>query len=207
MSDDQLVSLADSLRPLVLINRANPQVGAPSLAIDYQAGIQDLGKHLYDLGHRHFVFVEGPTGSVSNRQRLYGLERFEHQMPGVRIDRIAGGATIEDGLAAAGRVRTTGATAALAFNDLVAIGLSDGLREAGVLVPEDVSVTGFDDIPFARYSAPPLTTLSVNHEELGAQAWQRMRALVAGEAPGPDVVFRPRLEIRRSTSEVSNTRQ
>ncbi len=200
MSDDELVALADSLRPLVLINRANADVDAPSLSIDYRSGIQDLAQHLYELGHRHLVFVEGPTGSVSNGYRLDGLADFERRMPDVRIDRIAGGATSEDGLAAAAPVRDTGATAALAFNDLAAIGLLNGLIELGVRVPEDISVTGFDDIPFARYSAPPLTTLSVPHEELGAQAWQRMRALVAGEEPGENVVFHPRLEVRRSTA-------
>lgn len=200
MSDAELVGLADSLRPLVLINRANAAIDAPSLSIDYRSGIQDLAQHLYELGHRHLVFVEGPTGSVSNAHRLDGLADFESRVPDVRIDRIPGGATSEDGLASASRVRDTGATAALAFNDLAAIGLLNGLIELGVRVPEDISVTGFDDIPFARYSAPPLTTLSVPHEELGAQAWQRMRALVGGEAPDANVVFHPRLEVRRSTA-------
>ena len=200
MSDDELLALADSLRPLVLINRASPVVDAPSLSIDYRAGIQDLAQHLYSLGHRHLVFLEGPAGSVSNRHRLDGLADFEQRLPDVRIDRMPGGATSEDGLAAAARVRDSGASAALAFNDLAAIGLIGGLLELGVRVPEDLSVTGFDDIPFARYSSPSLTTVSVPHEELGAQAWDRMRSLVSGEKPGENVVFRPRLEVRKSTA-------
>ena len=202
MSDDELIKLADELRPLVIINRANPRVDSPSLSIDYHYGIQDLGKHLYSLGHRHFVFIEGPGSSVSNRHRISGLDEFQRRMPDVRIDRIPGGAAIEDGLAVASLVRHSGATAALAFNDLVAIGLLNGLIELGVRVPEDVSVTGFDDIPFARYTAPPLTTLSVSHDELGAQAWNRLRALVAGDEPDGDMIFHPRLEIRRSTAPV-----
>jgi LacI family transcriptional regulator len=200
MTDAELVGLARTLRPLVLINRANPDVDAPSLSIDYRRGIQDLAQHVYDLGHRHLVFLAGPQSSVSNRHRLDGLDDFERRMPDVRIDRVAGGATSEEGLAAAQRVRDSGATAALAFNDLLAIGLLNGLIDLGIRVPEDVSVTGFDDIPFARYSAPPLTTLSVPHEELGTQAWHRMRALVAKEEPGENVVFHPRLEVRRSTA-------
>jgi LacI family transcriptional regulator len=200
MPDAELERLADSLRPLVLINRTDPLVDAPSLSIDYQSGIRDLGQYLYGLGHRRLVYVEGPSESVSNRQRHVALEAFEREWPDVHIDRISGGAAIEDGLTAASRVRNTGATAAIAFNDLVAIGLINGLVELGIRVPEDVSVTGFDDIPFARYSAQPLTTLSVTHEELGDQAWQRMSALIADEKPGPDVVFRPRLEVRRSTA-------
>jgi len=202
MSDADLIALADSLRPLVLINRADPPVDAPSLSIDYRTGIQDLAQHLWDLGHRHLVFVEGPGESLSNRHRLEGLRDFEARMPDVTIDRIAGGATSEDGLAAAPGVRDSGATAALAYNDLVAIGLLGGLIDLGISVPGDISVTGFDDIPFARYSAPPLTTLSVPHAELGAQAWERMRALVRGDAPGGNVVFHPLLEVRGSTGPV-----
>jgi LacI family transcriptional regulator len=60
-------------------------------------------------------------------------------------------------------------------------------------------VTGFDDIPFARHTTPPLTSASVPHAELGVQAWFRLRSLIAGEAPDHDVVFQPRLEPRAST--------
>jgi LacI family transcriptional regulator len=204
MSDAELVALAGSLRPLVFINRSNPEIDAPSLSIDYRAGIQDLAQHLWDLGHRHLVFIEGPAGSVSNLRRLDGLAEFEQRMPELRIDRIPGGATSKDGLAAAGRALETGATAALAFNDLVAIGLLNGLIGLGVRVPEDMSVTGFDDISFARFSTPTLTTLSVAHEELGTEAWHRMRSLTAGKAPGPNLEFRPRLEVRGSTAAPRN---
>lgn len=200
MPADELVALAGSLRPLVLINRADARADAPSLSIDYQSGVRGLARHLYDLGHRHLLFLEGPAGSVSNAHRIRGLAEFEREAPDVRIDRLAGGATSEDGLAAAGPVRDSGATAVLAFNDLVAIGLLDGLAALGLRVPDDVSVTGFDDIPFARYTNPPLTTASVPHAELGAQAWRRMTALIGGETPEHDVVFHPRLEVRRSTA-------
>ena len=200
MPDAELVSLAGSLRPLVLINRTDPEGDTPSLSIDYRSGIQDLAQHLWDLGHRHLVFVEGPAGSVSNLRRLEGLAAFEQRMPAVRIDRIPGGATSNDGLTAAQPVLESGATAALAFNDLVAIGLLNGLIERGVRVPDDISVTGFDDIPFARFSTPTLTTLSVAHSELGTEAWHRMRSLIAGKAPRPHLEFRPQLEVRRSTA-------
>jgi len=200
MPESELVALAGSLEPLVLINRAAPRTAAPSLSIDYQSGIQSLAQHLYSLGHRRLAYLEGPEGSVSNGHRLRGLEEFERAVPDVRIQRLPGGAGSEDGLAAAERVRDSGATAVLAFNDLVAVGLIGGLVELGVRVPEDVSVTGFDDIPFARYTSPSLTTASVPHEELGVQAWHRMSALIRGEAPDHNVVFQPRLELRRSTA-------
>lgn len=200
MPDDELVQHAASIRPLVLINRAMPQLDVPSLSIDYQSGVRNLAEHLHGLGHRHLIYLGGPERSVSNRYRLRGLEEFERSAPDVTIDRIPGGFTSEDGVATAARVRDSGATAALAYNDLVAIGLINGLLELGVRVPDDISVAGFDDIPFARYMTPPLTTASVPHTELGVEAWQRMHALLEGEEPSADLVFQPRLELRGSTS-------
>ena len=200
MADEVLVGLADSLRPLVLINRPDQAVQAPSLSIDYRSGIRRLGQHLYDLGHREIAYLEGPVGSVSNAYRLRGLAQFEAEHPGVRVERVAGGVTADAGAAAAPLVRDSGVTAVLAFNDLVAIGLIHALAGLGVRVPDDVSVTGFDDIPFARFLSPALTTASVPYEHLGAEAWLRMRALVGGEPPAHDAVFAPRLELRGSTA-------
>ncbi|WP_207454002.1 LacI family DNA-binding transcriptional regulator [Herbiconiux sp. SYSU D00978] len=200
MSDEELSEIAGSLEPLVLINRTGSGDAVPSLAIDYRAGIRSLAEHLHSLGHRHLVYVEGPERSVSNRYRRDGLEEFERDTPGARVTRVAGGATTDDGIAAAPRVRETGATAALAFNDLVAIGLLNGLVDLGVEVPAEISVTGFDDIPFARFTTPPLTTASVPHPELGTQAWQRLLAVIRGEDPEPDLVLQPHVEIRSSTA-------
>ena len=200
MSDEELAALAGELQPLVLINRVPPGIRTPALSIDYQKGIVKLAQHLYELGHRRMLYLEGPASSASNAHRVAGLEDFAARTKGVRIDRMAAGAGAEDGRAAAAKVRSSKATAALAYNDLVAIGLIDGLQELGLSVPDDISVTGFDDIPFARYTSPSLTTASVPHAELGVQAWRRMIALIRHEDPEHDVQFQPRLEIRRSTA-------
>ncbi len=200
MTDAELAALASDLQPLVLINRVHEGVPAPSLSIDYQSGIVKLAQHLHELGHRRMVYLEGPASSASNAHRVAGLEEFAGRTDGVRIDRIPAGAGAEDGRAAASRVQDSGATAVLAYNDLVAIGLIDGLQELGVSVPDDISVTGFDDIPFARYTSPSLTTASVPHAELGVQAWRRMIALIRHDDPEHDVQFQPRLELRRSTA-------
>jgi len=76
------------------------------------------------------------------------------------------------------------------------------LNERGVNVPERISVAGFDDIPFARYLTPPLTTASVPVTELGEQAWHRMWDLLNERAPGHPITFRPRIESRGSTGPV-----
>lgn len=199
MPEEELRRLVGELTPLVLINRAAPDPAVPSLSIDYRAGVRQLVSHLYGLGHRRLVYVAGPPTSASDAERRRGLLAFAAEHPEVTIEQIPGGAGVEEGRRASAAVRSTGATAALAFNDLVAIGLLGGLGELGVRVPQDVSVTGFDDIPFARHTTPPLTSASVPHAELGVQAWVRLRSLIAGEAPDHDVVFQPRLEPRAST--------
>ena len=131
---------------------------------------------------------------------LNALRHFEADYPDVRVRRVEAGSGSDDGFRAAAQVASSGATAVLAYNDLVAVGLVQGLRGAGVDVPGDVSVTGFDDIPFARYVTPSLTTASVPVELLGAGTWARLRQLIDGADPEHDVVFSPRLELRDSTA-------
>jgi LacI family transcriptional regulator len=79
------------------------------------------------------------------------------------------------------------------------MGLLNALTEQGVRVPQDVSITGFDDIPFARYTTPPLTTAAVPVEELGAQAWERVWALLNGRTPAYNLSFGPLVVARGST--------
>ena len=200
MPDAELAGAITDLAPIVLINRPGTSAAAPMLSIDYLTGISHLAEHLYALGHRRLVYVAGPVTSASDQYRRRGLAEFVAEHPDVELEILPGGVSVDEGQAAATSVRDSAATAALAFNDLVAIGLIHGLDELGVSVPGDLSVTGFDDIAFARYNSPSLTTASVPHEELGVQAWDRMAALVAGEDPGHSVQFQPRLELRGSTA-------
>lgn len=199
MSDDALGAATQSLGPVVLLNRSSAAATAPTLTVDSRAGFETLARHLHALGHRRLAYVEGPEGAA-NENRLRGIADLQQSAPEVTLARVPGGATSQNGLDAAEEVLATGATAVLAFNDLVAIGLMHGLSERGVRVPEDISVTGFDDIPFARFMSPSLTTASVPHESLGSLAWNRMRALIDGAVPDHDVVFQPRLEIRGSSA-------
>jgi LacI family transcriptional regulator len=87
----------------------------------------------------------------------------------------------------------------MAFNDLVALGLIGRLTEEGVRVPEDISVAGFDNIPFARYSSPSLTTMAVDLGEVGASAWRDLRQEIEGVKSRAGAVFTPVLEERAST--------
>jgi LacI family transcriptional regulator len=200
MSDAELEELAPSLHPMVLINRTTDAAQTPSLMVDYGLGIQELARHLVDLGHRKLAFLSGPERSASNAQRLVGLDKFRTDHPEIQLEILPGGSNFDSGHDSADAVLASGATGILAFNDLVAMGLLSGLHERGVRVPEDISITGFDDIPFARYTTPPLTTAAVPITELGDLAWRRMRELIQNkDAEAPRNTFQPQIEVRGST--------
>jgi LacI family transcriptional regulator len=195
----ELRALSERLAPLVLLNRDLPGSTVPSLSVDYSAGITAIVAHLRSLGHRRLLYLAGPAASTSNRDRRAALHAACATEPVCTLAELACGATFEDGHAAARTVRDADATAVVAFNDMVAFGALSGLHELGVAVPGDISVTGFDDIPFARYTTPPLTTASIPRNELGRQAWDRLWTLMNGGSAGHNVAFQPRLLVREST--------
>lgn len=198
MPSERLAALEDELAPAVLINRSGDGLTAPSVSVDYAAGIRALAEHAYAQGHRRFAYLEGPSSSMSNSRRLDGLAAFLADHSGLTLTRLRAGVGSADGERVADDVASSGATFALAYNDLVAIGLMEGLAARGMRVPDDISVAGFDDIPFARYAG--LTTATSPHERLGREAWKRLHALTTQVAPDADLLVEPELRIRNSTA-------
>jgi LacI family transcriptional regulator len=200
MPQEDLEHLLPQLAPVVLINR-NPGSGrTPFVTADYHRGLDDILGHVLALGHTRIVYLAGSSRSASNSKRLAAFEAFRERHPDYRLDVLSGGVTFENGYDAAGSVVESGATAVLAYNDLVAMGLLSGLAERGVRVPDEISVAGFDDILFARYTTPSLTTAAVPVEQLGRLAWERLAALLKGEEPPGDVTIEPQLAVRHSTA-------
>ncbi|GAA3738756.1 LacI family transcriptional regulator [Spinactinospora alkalitolerans] len=195
--DRELVELAPTIEPFVLVNRHVDGLEAPTVSVDYSSGVRAVCAHLAWLGHTRVAFLSGPRASVSNRQRMEALE--ESARGRFELHIVECGSMLEEGYEAADRALATGATAVIGYNDLVALGALGKMTEIGVAVPDQVSVVGFDDIPFSRYISPRLTTVSVPQEELGREAWQRLAAMLRKEDPPADVCFTPRLEVRDST--------
>jgi LacI family transcriptional regulator len=181
----------------VLINRTSGDV--PSVGADYGSALAAELAHLNELGHRRIVFLAGTARSVANTARLDAIAAFVAAHPDTEVTEIPCGVDFEAGAAAGEVVLASGATAALAFNDLVAMGLLSAVQAAGRRVPDDLSIVGFDDIPFARYTTPPLTTAAVPAAELGAQAWSRMRELLDGAEPAHPLTLLPELTVRGTT--------
>jgi LacI family transcriptional regulator len=197
MPEDELLVLP-KVAPAVLVNRAAGDA-APAVAADYGTAIRALLDHLHGLGHRRFAYISGLARSASNAARLEAIAAFRRDRPDAAVAELPSGVDFDSGAAVAGAVLATDATAVLAFNDLVAMGLLSALAERGVRVPEDLSITGFDDIPFARYTHPPLTTAAVPSVELGERAWAAMSGLLEGGPVPESVRLTPELTVRGST--------
>lgn len=162
------LSALDGSPSVVLLNRRVS--GRTSVVLDSADGMRQAVRHLAELGHRRCVFVSGPRRSWSNQQRQRGLRaaarthRIEYEVLGPVAPQF------ESGVQSAEHVLETGATAVLAYNDLVAVGILSRLTELGITVPGQLSVVGFDDIPLAAMVSPPLTTVSLPTVRAGEAA-------------------------------------
>jgi len=207
MADSLLLELLPRLSPVVLVNRSIE--GISDVAVDYAAAASAALLHLVELGHTRIAYLEGPPSSESNRRRLVGIVATAADHPAVTVTRVPCGATSDDGERAAPGLVDVGVvgavTAVIAFNDLVAVGLLAGLRAIDVEVPRQVSVIGFDDIEFARFTSPPLTTMAVPRSELGVRAWSALIAQIDGADPAPPTVVASTLVVRGSTGRARPT--
>lgn len=198
LPDDELAALLGEVGPAVVVNRA-ATTPAPVIAADYGTALRGLVDHLYDRGHRRIAYLAGSTRSASNAARLAALAAARADAADLDIIEIPAGVGFAAGAAALPAVRSAGATAVLAFNDLVALGLLSAASDAGMRVPDDLSIAGFDDIPFARFTSPALTTARVPAAELGTAAWQRMHALLTGGDAGAPLILAADVVVRAST--------
>lgn len=199
MDDDLLADVLAAASPVALVNRGVDEPGVPQVAIDYAQAIGLMIDHLVGLGHTRLLYLGGPIASASNRLRIAGLDAAAAKHPGLSIERLTVGSSLGAGWSSAETVLESGATGVVAYNDLIALGLLSRLRELNVPVPERLSVVGVDDIPFARFGTPPLTTVHVPQEDLGVQAWQQLRLAMAHEPAEGMRWLRGRLEVREST--------
>lgn len=186
--------------PAVLVNTATAAPGHARFVVDNFGGAQAMTQHLATGGRRRVAFIGGPQGNEEAAQRLAGYRAALR--PGQRELLFEGDFTEDSGRAAGRRMAQLRQRpqAVFAANDMMAVGCMAALQDAGLRVPDDVAVGGFDDIPIARYVTPTLTTIRVPIATLGSAA---LNALVrAVEAPQPraehTVVMPVELVVRRS---------
>lgn len=201
--------------PIVIVGRDLTNRNVSSLLVDNEAGGALALRHLADLGHKQIAIVRGPDELFDTEPRWSGVRRAAREI-GIRIDSklvfqlpnltdptsgFEGGLNIAKEMLASRRPFT----AVLAFDDLTALGVVRGLTEAGLEVPGDVSVVGFDDVLPAAVSTPGITTIRQPLKEMGLQASQwTLEAIHARDqaAQGPAKLHKapPELVVRMSTA-------
>nr|HID13053.1 LacI family transcriptional regulator [Anaerolineae bacterium] len=193
--------------PIVLINNQHEGRYVYSVRTDNLTGGRLAGEYLLSLGHRHIAYIAGPFGAHSSVERLEGCRAAlqEH------------GLDIPDHWVAPGDGRTNGGhagvdfllqrsprpTAIFCYNDMTAIGALQAIKEAGLQVPGDFSLIGYDDIAFAAFVDPPLTTVAQAKYTLGQRAMDMTLNLLNGQGEADDILLAPRLVERASCAPAS----
>lgn len=172
--------------PIVLLNCRVEGTAFDSINIDNYGGALSMIRHLAGLGHRRIAHVKGAPGNNDALERLHGYRDAMQPLLGHGTEdlEIEGDFSEESGYRAGGEIlrMQPRPTAVFAANDAMAVGLLSALQEAGLRVPDDIAVAGFDDIPIARFLTPALTTVRLAIADLGDLAVQRLLlAMTRGE--------------------------
>ena len=201
-----------SLGPVVLVDERRPGLDLPAVLSDGRRGAREIARYVLDQGHERVAVIAGPASSWTAEQRLAGYrEAFAalghdpdqmavfvgdyHQASGRELAALALGGPARDR-----------PTALLCANDLMAIGVLEHCKAAGLRVPEDVSIVGFDDIPVAAMLTPRLTTVSQPAVEMGYRATTLLLDLIkGGVAHHNDELLPVVLQIRDSVAPPAKT--
>jgi LacI family transcriptional regulator len=197
-------NVADDL-PAVLMNTHVAGSQHSSFAVDNHGGAYAMVRHLVERGHRDVAFVAGPESNFEAQERLRGYRAaIAALLPGVPEQVLQGDFTQESGFRAGSQVvaLTRRPSALFASNDMMAIGCLAALNEAGLHVPADIALAGFDDIPISRYVSPALTTVRARITELGGLALERLASEIEEPVRGAPLyqTLRADLVVRQSTA-------
>jgi DNA-binding LacI/PurR family transcriptional regulator len=188
---------------VVFLDVGQPQPYISNIKVDYARGIFQAIDHLYGLGHQTIAFIAGPQSLRSAAVRRRAFTDALHQHGLMTEVTIEGNHRVDGGVKAIETLlqRPNFPSAILCSNDLTAIGAITALQDAGLRVPEDVSIVGFDDIYLARIVRPGLTTVNLPRERVGALAFEALQKMLRSKArPGAEYVVETQLQIRKSTA-------
>jgi len=174
--------------PVVLINSAVKSTAHTVLNVDNFAGASAMVQHLLQAGHASVAFIAGPESNFDAQQRDKGYRAaMAKYAPNAPIRIVAGDFTEESGYRAGRELlaQQPHPRAVFAANDMMAVGCLTAFKEAGLRVPQDIALAGFDDIPVARYVTPSLSTVRVRIVELGRIALEQLVAQLDKADPAP----------------------
>lgn len=187
--------------PTVLMNTRASEIDYHTIAIDNYGGARAMVAHLLACGHRRIAMIAGPDDNFDADERLRGYhDALAAATPAAKPHVLRGDFSETSGYQAGVAIAAMEQRphAVFAANDMMALGCLFALNEAGLDVPRDIALAGFDDIPMARFVSPPLTTMRVNIAELGERAARTLIATLAGKQTPPHGVSAPQLIVRGS---------
>jgi LacI family transcriptional regulator len=204
VEDQRLARLAKTDFPFVAFGRSDLEVDFPYVDEDGFRGFELAGQHLIDLGHRRLAFIAAPENLMFSRYRRAGLEAVlqRHGLTMPPNYYIASDLTQRGGFAAMNQLLDLSSppTAVVACNDLMALGAISAAQKRGLVVGRDVAITGFDDIPLAEHSHPPLTTVRQPIYDIGRQVCDMLICLIEGkELTERHILLEPELVVRESS--------
>ena len=201
-------TLQEAGLPIVFINGTRPEISVPAVGTDDRQAIDLAVHHLSQLRHRRIGLAVGPDRYVVVQRKLqaFGPALARHigddAQPLIEHSLFS----VEGGAVAAARLLAQGATAIVAGSDLMALGAIGAVRSAGLRVPEDVSVVGYDDSVIMPFTDPPLTTIRQDVPAIGEAAVAALLEQIEGRSPtAAELLFRPQLVVRGSTGPAPGT--
>jgi len=199
---DHLYDALPTGLPAVLLDFDRPHADADVVGIDNYGGAYAMTEHLVASGYCRIAHIAGPRNNRDARERQRGFVDAMANLTGERSPVIVPGDFTEAGGSDATRLLIIGRVpfdAIFCANDMMALGCLSVLSDAGLSVPGDAGVAGFDDIPLAHYAAPPLTTMKVHIAELGERAMTRLLQRMRGvDSPRSTDIIAPLLISRAS---------
>jgi LacI family transcriptional regulator len=206
LSNPLLEEAVRSGPPVVLMNRVAADYSLPAVTVDNERGVKMVINHLLSLGHHKIACVAGPQDLSTGLARYRGFQA-AMATAGLEVPRrrvaFARSFTVEEGRRCAAEMLAAddGFTAVVAGNDMLAVGCYRALDHAGLHCPENVSVVGFNDMPFTDMLRPPLTTIAFSHYQVGTEAAQLLLDRLNGDRGAVKVLYlAPELVIRSSTA-------
>jgi LacI family transcriptional regulator len=199
--------LADSRIAAVYLDVGKVDHSISNIVVDYEHGIEEALEHLISLGHRRIGYIGGPLTIHSARQRKKAFTERAAQME-IELERtIDSDFTVKGGYFACSQLlKDPAPTAIIAANDLMAIGVLHRAYDAGLRVPDDLSVIGFDDILFGEYAQPALSTVAVPRGEIGKVAFEALWSMMSDPSQtGQEFRVSTHLILRQSAARAPNS--
>ncbi|MDO7882236.1 LacI family DNA-binding transcriptional regulator [Salinibacterium soli] len=203
---DHYVRLAELGLPTVFVNAPVPELEFATVSTDDAVATEQAWNHLRQLGHDRIGLVLGPPDHVPSQRKLAAARRAAERagmpLPDDRV--VHSHYSLEAGQAATSRLLQSGVTGIICMSDPIALGAIRAVRRAGLSVPDDVSVIGFDDSALMNATDPPLTTVRQPIEPMGRMVIELLVSQIAGTGTASDeYLFEPELVVRGSTGPAS----